>query len=245
MQPPGRAWQPGVTELPETCARLTLERLMDNGVIYHKRDFWGRENLKFTEPHFRMRKVAGQLRKLAAGRELDLLDIGCGPGALATLLPASLHYYGIDIAIHEPASNLIELDVAENPITFNGMKFDIVVAQGVFEYMGDVHSKKLAEIADLIKDDGKFVCTYQNFAHWRKSIYWAYSNIQQPEVFRRDLSRYFTIEQSFPTAYNWTHGHPNRFFVQAPQQHMTVNIPVIGPKLAVDYYYLCSPLRKA
>jgi SAM-dependent methyltransferase len=216
---------------------------MENDAIYHKRDFWGTENLKFIEPHFRMRKVAGRVRKLAADRELDLLDIGCGPGSLATLLPSSLHYYGIDIAIHEPAANLIELDIVENPITFNGMKFDIVVAQGVFEYVGDVQSKKFAEIADLVKEDGKFICTYQNFAHRRKDIYWAYSNIQQPDAFRRDLSRYFKIEQAFPTAYNWTHGHPNRSFVKAPQKRMSINIPVIGPKLAIDYCYLCSPLR--
>jgi SAM-dependent methyltransferase len=218
---------------------------MGNGVIYHKRDFWGTENLKFTEPHFRMRKVAGQLRKLAAGRELDVLDVGCGPGALASLLPSNLHYYGIDIAIHKPAANMIELDFAENPIAFNGMKFDIVVAQGVFEYMGDVQSEKFAEIAGLVKKNGKFVCTYQNFAHLRKHIYWPYSNIQQPGAFRRDLNRYFTIEQSFPTAYNWNHGHPNRSFIQAPQRHINVNIPVIGPKLAVDYYYQCAPLRQA
>ena len=218
---------------------------MESDTRFHKRDFWGTENLKYTEPHFRMRKVAGRLRKLAAGRELDLLDVGCGPASLDTLLPANLHYYGIDIAIQEPAANLIELDFVEKPITFKGMKFDIVVAQGVFEYMGNVQSKKFAEIAELVKDDGKFVCTYQNFAHRHKNIYWPYSNIQQPGEFRRDLSRYFRIDQAFPTAYNWKHSHPNRRFIKAPQERINVNIPVIGPKLAIDYYYLCSPLRKA
>jgi len=133
----------------------------------------------------------------------------------------------------------------EKPITFKGIKFDIVVAQGVFEYMGNVQSKKFAEIAELVKDDGKFVCTYQNFAHRHKNIYWPYSNIQQPGEFRRDLSRYFRIDQAFPTAYNWKHSHPNRRFIKAPQERINVNIPVIGPKLAIDYYYLCSPLRKA
>jgi SAM-dependent methyltransferase len=217
---------------------------VEKDTVYHKRDFWGAENLKYVKPHFRMRKVAVQLGKLAAGRELDLLDVGCGPASLAALLPANLRYHGIDIAIQEPAPNLLELDFAENPVTFNDMKFDIVVAQGVFEYMGDVQSRKFAEIAELVKDDGKFVCTYQNFAHRQKNIYWPYSNIQQPDVFRRDLSRYFTIEQAFPTAYNWGHSHPNRGFLRAPQERFNVNIPVIGRKLAIDYYYLCSPRRR-
>jgi SAM-dependent methyltransferase len=218
---------------------------MERNTRYHKRDFWGTENLKYTEPHFRMRKVAKELAKLAAGRELDLLDVGCGPASLATLLPGNLHYYGTDIAIQEPAANLLELDLVESAITFNGMKFDIVVAQGFFEYMGDVQSKKFAEIAELVKDDGKFVCTYQNFAHRKKNAYAPYSNMQQPEVFRQDLSRYFKIEQAFPTAYNWGHSHPNRGFIRAPQERINVNIPVIGRKLAIDYYYLCSPLRQA
>lgn len=118
-----------------------------SGVRYHKRDFWGTENLKFTEPHFRMRKAARQICKLARGRELDLLDVGCGPAALAGLLPANLRYHGIDIAIQDPAPNLVEADFAEQPIASRGVTFDIIVAQGVFGYMGDVQSQKLAEIA--------------------------------------------------------------------------------------------------
>ena len=97
-------------------------------IRYHKRDFWGTENLRFAEPHFRMRKVARQVRKLAGGREVDLLDVGCGPGSLAGLVPPGVRYHGIDIAIQEPAPNLIESDIVEEPIAFNGMRFDIVVA---------------------------------------------------------------------------------------------------------------------
>jgi SAM-dependent methyltransferase len=215
-----------------------------SGVKYRKRDFWETENLKFTEPHFRMRKVAGQVRKLAGTRELDLLDVGCGPATLAGLLPASLRYHGTDIAIQDPAPNLIEADFAEQPIAFRGMTFDIVVAQGVFEYMGDLQTQKLAEIAALVKDDGTFLCTYQNFAHHRKHIYGPYSSVRPPGDFRRDLSRFFTIERAFPTAYNWNHGHPRRAWLRVPQERVSLNVPgIIGRKLAVDYYYQCSPLR--
>ena len=216
---------------------------MEGDAKYYKREFWETENLRYVEPHYRMRRVAAQVRKLAGNRELDLLDIGCGPAALARLLPSSVRYHGIDIAIHDPAPNLVELDIVERPIAFKGMTFDIIVAQGLFEYLGDVQSQKLAEIAALLKPGGRFVCTYQNFAHWRRSIYWPYSNMQMPEDFQKDLSQYFTILQAFPTAYNWHHLHPNRKFVRVPQQRMQVNIPVIGRLLAVDYYYLCAALR--
>ena len=123
------------------------------------------------------------------------------------------------------------------------MTFDIIVAQGVFEYMGDVQSQKLAEIAGLVREGGTFFCTYQNFAHHKQHIYGPYSNIRQPEDFRRDLSRFFTIERAFPTAYNWNHSHPQRPWLRAPQERINVNVPVIGRKLAVDYYYQCSPHR--
>lgn len=43
---------------------------------YYKREFWKTENLKYTEPHFRMRKVARALSKLPGDHELDLLDVG-------------------------------------------------------------------------------------------------------------------------------------------------------------------------
>jgi len=192
-----------------------------------------------------MRKIAEQVRKLAGVRELDLLDVGCGPAALAGLLPPNVRYHGIDIAIQDPTPNLIEADFAEQPIAFRGMTFDIIVAQGVFEYMGEVQSQKFAEIADLLRDGGTFLCTYTNFAHHRKYIYGPYSNVQQPGDFRRDLGRFFTIGRIFPTAYNWNHSHPRRPWLRAPQERVSVNVPVIGQRLAVDYCYLCSPRNPA
>jgi SAM-dependent methyltransferase len=213
-----------------------------DGIRYYKRDFWGKENLKYSRPHFRMGKVARQVRKHAGDREVTLLDLGCGPATLATLLPPTVRYYGIDIAIQEPAPNLIEADLVEQPIAFKGMAFDIIVAQGVFEYMGDVQSLKLAEIADILNPGGKFICTYQNFDHRQRNIYWPYSNIQPPADFRADLHRHFNIQQAFPTGYNWKQSHPNRTLIRAPQEHLNINIPVIGKKLAIDYCYLCTHL---
>ena len=58
-----------------------------------------------------------------------------------SVLPQSVHYFGIDIAIHDPAPNLMESDILETPIRFGEKKFDIVVAQGLFEYVG-VHQSR-------------------------------------------------------------------------------------------------------
>lgn len=212
-------------------------------ITYYKKDFWAVENQKYARPHFRMRKVARVVRRLARGRHWDLLDVGCGPGALASLLPPNIGYHGIDIAIGEPAPNLLETDILECAIGFRDMRFDVVVAQGLFEYIGTHQSQKFAEIAGLLTDSGRFVLTYQNFGHRHKEIYWPYSNVQRPAEFRRDLQRFFRIERSFPVSHNWNHSQPNRTFMKVSQAHLTINVPIISPILAVDYLYICSPLR--
>jgi cyclopropane fatty-acyl-phospholipid synthase-like methyltransferase len=218
--------------------------LMARPVKYYKRDFWGEENLKYSTPHFRMRKVARVARRLARNRECDLLDVGCGPnGALGTILPPNIRYHGIDIAIPDPAANLLEMDILAGPIAFRGKKFDLVVAQGLFEYIGKYQSEKFADIADILKPGGRFIATYMNFDHRKQEIYWPYSNTQRPADFRKDLSRFFRIERFFPGSHNWRHDIPARRWVQLPQTHVNINVPVISPVLAVDYLYICSPLQ--
>jgi SAM-dependent methyltransferase len=215
----------------------------ESGPRYYKKDFWRTENLKYSTLHFRLRKVARVVSRLTGDREYDLLDVGCGPSALQHLMPSNIHYHGIDIAIPEPAENLLELDILEAPIGFRGMKFDFVVAQGMFEYVGEYQSQKFAEIAGLLKSDGKFVVTYQNFDHRQREIYLPYSNVQRPADFRKDLTRFFRILKSFAVSHNWKHSQPTRRLMQASQAHLNINIPVISPILAVDYLYICSPLR--
>jgi SAM-dependent methyltransferase len=219
---------------------------MRSGIRYRTRDFGGTESLKHAAPSFRTRKVARAIRGVIAERGLlgvDLLDIGCGPGTLAGLLPGSVRYHGIDIAITSPAPNLAQLDIVTRPISFGGKAFGIVVAQGLFEYLGDARSRKLAEIAALLADGGTFVCTYQNFAHRKKSAYWPWGDVQRPQDFRREVERHFRIERAFPTAYNWNHGHPSWAPLRLPQERCSVNIPVVGRLLAVDYCYVCSLAR--
>jgi SAM-dependent methyltransferase len=212
-----------------------------DSVRYYKRDFWRKENLKFSQPWYRLEKLTRLIGKLAQGRQCTLLDVGCGPATLMQVLPPNIEYYGIDIAIHRPAPNLLEADLLETEIRFGNKQFDVVVAQGVFEYFGDFQSQKLAEIARLLKDNGKFVVTYTNFDHRKRYVYPAISNVQPWREFRSDLAQHFHIDRFYPTSYNWKHGHPNRTILKKANMLVNANIPVLSPALAVEYIFICSP----
>ncbi len=213
-------------------------------VRYHKRDYWRTENLKYSRAHYRLEKAAGIVNEIAAGREADLLDIGCGPAALMDLIQPNISYYGIDIAIHQPAPNLLEADILETPIAFAGRKFDIAVAQGVFEYVGDFQTQKLAEIRALLRDGGRFLASYVNFSHRSRQIYSNYNNVQGIDQFRLALAEFFVIRDAFPTSHNWHHSEPQRRLLRRLQLNLNVNIPYISPRLAVEYFFVCSPRMK-
>ena len=161
-----------------------------------------------------------------------------------SLLKPNIRYHGVDIAIQKPAPNLLEADFLETPIRFGDKRFDIILAQGVFEYVGKFQSQKFAEIAQLLNKDGIFVVSYVNFDHRQKDVYWPYSNVQPFNDFRSSLAEIFEIRRYFPTSYNWNHWEPGRKLLRAANMHINVNIPVIGPALAVEYFFICSP-RKA
>lgn len=214
---------------------------------YYKRDFWSKENLKFVQPHFRLEKAGHIVNRIARRKECNLLDVGCGPATLMHLVPENVHYYGIDIAIHDPEEpNLLETDFLEAPISFGGKRFDIILAQGVFEYLGAVQAEKFAEIRQLLTPDGKFVVSYWNFGHLNRRTYEAFSNIQPLSTFREGLERYFSIDRFFPVGHNWYHGEPGRKVIKAAQMHFNLNIPLISPAFAVEYFFICSsrPAKK-
>lgn len=207
---------------------------------YHKKDFWSKENLNFSEPHYRHEKTAEMVSRIAAGRHCTLLDVGCGPAALMRRLPANVQYYGIDIAIQNVAPNLIEADFLEAPIKFGEKRFDFITALGVFEYVGDFQTQKFAEIAELLNEDGKFIVSYWNFGHRKASVYWAFSNVQPLAEFRRSLTRHFSIDTFYPASHNWKHGWPGRKINRAINMRVNMNIPLVSPRLAVEYFFVCS-----
>lgn len=213
----------------------------DDAARYHKKDFWSKENLNFSEPHYRHEKTAQMVDRLAGGRACTLLDVGCGPAALMRVLPPNVQYYGIDIAIQNPAPNLIEADFLESQIRFGDKRFDFITALGVFEYVGDFQSQKFDEIAQLLTEDGRFIVSYWNFSHRNASIYWAFSNVRSLDDFRKSLAQHFNIDRSFPASHNWKHGWPGRKLNKAINMQVNMNIPFISPILGVEYFFVCSP----
>lgn len=208
-------------------------------VKYHQREFWAEENLHYVEPHFRLAKAARIINRLAHGRDCDLLDVGCGPTTLAQLLDRNIRYHGIDIAIHNPGPHLMETDFVESPIRFGNRKFDIIIAQGVFEYIGSVQAQKFREIAELLNEGGKFLVSYVNFNHRNWCKYSPYTNIQPFADFRDSLSRFLSIDRFFPTSQRWHHQEPATRLKKAIHMHINFNIPFFSRIFAVEYFFIC------
>jgi SAM-dependent methyltransferase len=213
-------------------------------VEYLQRDFWRKENLKFDKPHFRMEKALRIINRTAQGRELELLDIGCGPATLAGLLPPGIHYHGIDIAIQKPAPNLLEADLVKAPVRFADKKFDIILAQGFFEYIPGVQAQKFAEIAKILNPGGTFIVTYWNYAHRNKQVFHAHRNVRRLASFREDLARHFRVDKFFAASHNWQQSWPRKKIVKAVNMRVSLYFPLVSPMLAVEYFFLCSPLRE-
>lgn len=207
---------------------------------YYKKEFWAAENLKYAQPHFRLEKAARLVNRIAHKKDCDLLDLGCGPATLMRLLNHNIRYYGIDIAIQRCAPNLLEADFVEAPIKFADKRFDIVLAQGVFEYIGGVQLRKLSEIENLLNSNGTFIVSYVNFDHRNKSIYWPYNNIQSFAAFYSSLARFFHVDRYFPTSHRWYHDEPRGGIMRAMQKHINVNIPFLSRRFAVEYFFICS-----
>jgi SAM-dependent methyltransferase len=208
---------------------------------YYKEEFWATENLNYAQPHFRLEKAARIVNRLTRGRHCDLLDIGCGPATLAKVLNKNIDYYGIDIAIHHPAPNLKQYDFLAEPIRFDGRKFDVIVAQGVFEYVGKFQALKLAEIGTLLKKDGVLLVSYVNFDHPRRCLYEPYSNVQSFEEFRGGLAEAFRVDRYLPTSVRWRHQEPKGRLMKLVQMQINWNIPFISRRFAVEHFFLCSP----
>jgi len=209
------------------------------GVLY-KKDFWYTENLHYSRPHPRMAKVARLANSLACGGNCTLLDVGCGPATLAALLQPNIDYYGVDIAIHGPAPNLLEVDLLENPIGFDGRRFDIIVAQGFFEYVGKFQSQKFAEIASLLTESGTFIASYVNFGHWHPFTYRRYSNVQPFLKFRACIEEHFSVDRIIPTSYNLRHRDSEGKLTEVLRLGTDVNVPIFGSFFAIQYILLCG-----
>jgi cyclopropane fatty-acyl-phospholipid synthase-like methyltransferase len=210
---------------------------------FNTKSFWLEENLRYAEPYFRLEKCARIVNALARGRDCDLLDVGCGPGSLARLLDDNINYYGIDIAIQHSAPNFLEVDLAQNKIGFGNRSFDIVVAAGVFEYLGTLQNQKFSEIRSILTENGFFVVTYTNFNHLKDKLidHSIYNNVQSVTSFKKGLESHFRVERWFPSSHNWHCSEPRRKYLKRFQMPLEVSIPVFSRLLAINYFFICSP----
>ncbi|MGB2677988.1 MAG: class I SAM-dependent methyltransferase [Candidatus Acidiferrum sp.] len=212
---------------------------------FRSRDYWVVENAQYAEASFRLRKCAQIINGMAGNKECTLLDVGCGPAALQPLLKPTISYYGIDIAIHEPAAHLRELDTAREPIAFDNKRFDFVVALGFFEYMGYQQDRKFEEIRTILKDDGKFMMSYINFGHLGRKVWPNYNNVQPIAEMTRSLNEVFQVERRFPASHHWRQKQPGKSSFPALQMRVNFNIPIFSPLLAVEYFFICSRRKRA
>ncbi len=215
---------------------------MSSRATFHSQEFWQRENLKYSKPNFRLERVARIVNTMSKGRAWELLDVGCGPGALATILRPNIQYYGIDIALQRSAPYLMERDFSRHPLEWAGKHFDVIVAAGVFEYMGVVQDQRLQDISRLLKPDGRFVVTYTNYQHRKdnREYHWLYNNIQPITVFKQHLATVFVVKRWFPCSSNWHWSEPRRAWLRACQMRVNLRLPVISRMTALDYVFICA-----
>ena len=214
---------------------------------FYSKQYWLEGNLRYSEPHYTLEKCARIVNRLSKGRSCDLLDIGCGPATLAKLLKKNINYFGIDLAIHDPAPNLLEMDISQNEIRFGNKKFDLIVMRGILEYLGDYQQKKFSEILQIMNKSGRLVLSYVNFNHLncpqldKISIY---NNMRPIRDLRRDLELYFHVDRCFPSSYNWYHGEPRGDWLVKIQMPLEINIPVFSRLFAVEYFFICFLVLK-
>jgi cyclopropane fatty-acyl-phospholipid synthase-like methyltransferase len=214
-----------------------MKEIVEN---FRSRDYWIVENTLYAEPSFRLKKCAQLINKFATNGSCSLLDVGCGPGALQRLLNPNISYYGIDIAIHNPAPNFKEKDTTHETIGFNDKKFDVVVAMGFFEYMGEHQNRKFGEISRILKDDGIFVMSYINFGHYHRKVWPNYNNVRSISSMTDSLNEVFTVEKCFPASHHWRQKQPGERALRSIQMLVNFNIPILSPLLAVEYFFICS-----
>lgn len=204
------------------------------------REHWIKRHDFYKTRYFRLEKCAKIVNSISEKPNCHLLDVGCGPATLSKLLDSNINYYGMDLVIQEPAPNLIEIDITKNEIKYKDKQFDIIVAAGLFEYMGDLQNSKLSEIELLLKKNGKFITTYTNFSHVHKVILPSYNNIKSIDDFRKDLSSFFVVEKYFPSSHNWHPWEPQRRILNKFQMHLNAKIPIFSSLFAVNYFFICS-----
>lgn len=159
----------------------TTHREMVGRYFSSKTDFWtvvysqeGGACNNYMGFHMRRRRdtVLKCLSEFKADKA-DVLDVGCGSGALITEIKILGHEVsGVDISPEMVAKAKEQIaKVRGNPenigiggaedIPYESKHFDVVTCVGVVEYVYD-HSQVLSELKRVLKDDGRIILTFPN-----------------------------------------------------------------------------------
>lgn len=126
--------------------------------------FWQDESLLYQTPHPRLRQVANLLN---AGTARRLLDVGCGPATLRSLLAPSFTYFGCDITDHAApllGDRFLHLDfnVDCGLGFFANRRIDVVHIGGVLEYLR-YPGHLLGEIRRITGQGARLIATSTHF----------------------------------------------------------------------------------
>ena len=136
--------------------------------------YWNERSPDFHVVHARLRLIGELVAPLAGVR--TVLDVGCASGALRSVLPPTVEYFGIDlarsvIAAHGDPSHfeVADLDGAPNP--FGERRFDLLVCSGVFEYVND-RAGFMRMLARKAAPGGWLVLSFTNHQHRKDGLGW-------------------------------------------------------------------------
>ncbi|URA10912.1 class I SAM-dependent methyltransferase [Thermospira aquatica] len=140
----------------------------------HSMDIHSSNN--YLRYHLIYKHIKEYVEKNKRDVEVKLLDVGCGPGHLATFLSPlkNLTLYGCDISekslalAKEKGMNTVKCNLWET-LPFPDGFFDIVVATEVIEHIYDTEHF-IREIKRILKEDGLLVITTPNVASLGRRI---------------------------------------------------------------------------
>ena len=94
----------------------------------------------------------------------------------------------------------------------------------------------------MLNGSGTFVAVVHQLRPSRREIYRPYSNVQPLRTISgRSLSRtFFRIDRYFPGLAQLESRPAQPQLIKAVNMHVNVNIPLISPVLAVEYFFICS-----
>jgi SAM-dependent methyltransferase len=167
--------------------------------------YWRQESLLYSQPHRRLRLVARLINRSDRTR---LLDVGCGPATLRTLLRPDIAYYGSDLIGHarpllDDRFEAQDFNRTCDLSAFADQAIDIVHVGGLLEYL-QYPGQLLGEIR-RVAPAALLVVTMVNFASHRfrdpasHHPRWIYKPTL-PAFFDLLASAAWTVRRAYPYA---------------------------------------------